>query len=338
MKTLITIFASLVFSLFISAQQQSMYVCGGSNTYNVGLLKLDAATCDSIFVGYTDSIILTDIAITSDHKLYGIDGTNLYEIDTSNGHLTIIRDINALHGINSLVADSAGNLITVHNDSLYQINRFIGQYFSLGYIGYGSAGDLTFYNDTLYLAGRDTCCSTKLIQIILSPLSAHAVGTMNAPNLYGINTVCINNVETMIATGGGLYNSNLYLVNPATASLTLLCDTIIHELINGAASIYDINGGGAASGCTAITGLLNAQAANDRVDVFPNPFTNRFTVSTNTNEESEIILFDVTSRELLRRSFVNSATINTEQLSRGIYFYEIKDKDGVVARGKVIKQ
>jgi hypothetical protein len=79
--------------------------------------------------------------------------------------------------------------------------------------------------------------------------------------------------------------------------------------------------------------------------LYPNPFEDKLTASPpaplqrrGEKEGFELTLFDVFGRVLLRRSFINSATINTEQLARGMYFYEIKDKDGVGARGKLVKQ
>jgi len=79
--------------------------------------------------------------------------------------------------------------------------------------------------------------------------------------------------------------------------------------------------------------------------LYPNPFEDKLNVTaepliplTRRGEEEELTLFDVMGRLLLRCSFVNRTTIKTEQLARGIYFYEIKDKDGVEARGKVVKQ
>ena len=86
--------------------------------------------------------------------------------------------------------------------------------------------------------------------------------------------------------------------------------------------------------------------------LYPNPFEDEFTVAASPpgplkgemaansplGGGGEFILFDVFGQVLLRRSFINSATINTEQLARGMYFYEIRDKDGVGARGKAVKQ
>ena len=223
MKTIYITLVSFTCCFYTFSQQQ-FYVCASAGR----LMKLNATTCDSTFIGVdsTNTVGCGSIAMTSDHKLYGLGCPYLFEIDTSNAQVTIISSnvSGGLSGANNLVADSAGNLLSVGvNDSLYQINRFTGQSFSLGYVGYSSAGDLTFYNDTLYLAAGDSCC-TILVKIILSPFSAYVVGVMSSSlAIFGINTVCINNVETMIASGGGGLNSysNIYKVNPANASLTL---------------------------------------------------------------------------------------------------------------------
>jgi hypothetical protein len=89
---------------------------------------------------------------------------------------------------------------------------------------------------------------------------------------------------------------------------------------------------------------------NQEFIFYPNPFDDKLNVASppaplpeqigtgqRRGEEEELTLFDVFGRVLLRRSFVNSATINTEQLEGGIYFYEVSGKDGVGARGKIVK-
>src|ERR1041385_1578667 len=112
MKTLYLLLSCFSFSCYVSGQQQLFYVCAGYE-----LLKINLTTCDTAFIGLTDSISLTDIAIAPDHRLYGIDGSRLYEVDTSNAHMTLISNLTALNGhlqaINSLVADSSGNLLTL---------------------------------------------------------------------------------------------------------------------------------------------------------------------------------------------------------------------------------
>jgi hypothetical protein len=72
--------------------------------------------------------------------------------------------------------------------------------------------------------------------------------------------------------------------------------------------------------------------------VYPNPFSDNLTIRNNSNESLEIILYDITGRELLLRYFTSSTTINTEQLSRGIYIYKIKNHTGREKTGKIVKE
>ena len=38
-----------------------------------------------------------------------------------------------------------------------------------------------------------------------------------------------------------------------------------------------------------------------------------------------------------QKEFINSISINTEQLAKGIYLYEVRNKNGVIKKGKVVK-
>ena len=86
-----------------------------------------------------------------------------------------------------------------------------------------------------------------------------------------------------------------------------------------------------------ITGIPNLQSSTFNFQFFPNPFTNNLNVEANNNELSEITLYDITSRKLLQQKFINSVSLNTEQLTKGIYIYEVRNKDGSCKKGKVVK-
>jgi OOP family OmpA-OmpF porin len=75
-----------------------------------------------------------------------------------------------------------------------------------------------------------------------------------------------------------------------------------------------------------------------QTEIFPNPVTDNLTINIYNNEQSEIILYDMSSRKLLQQTFKNSTTINLEQFARGIYFYEVRSKYGIIKNGKVIKE
>jgi len=168
-------------------------------------------------------------------------------------------------------------------------------------------------------------------------------------------------------------NINNYLPLPFTPQInnatTNVFDTINWIVVNGtytatgtenyliignfkddANTSYSFNGNGNISGayvyiddvclrpcngsCT--TGM-EEQAISAAVKIYPNPIMNKLNVWVKNNELSEIIIYDITSRKIFNQSFTNSTSINTEQLAKGIYLYEVRNKNGVIKKGKVVK-
>jgi hypothetical protein len=74
------------------------------------------------------------------------------------------------------------------------------------------------------------------------------------------------------------------------------------------------------------------------LNVFPNPCTDKLNIFIKGNDQNEIMLYDILSRKIMQKKFTNSATLNTEQLSRGIYIYEVRNKNGVIQKGEVVKE
>ncbi len=74
------------------------------------------------------------------------------------------------------------------------------------------------------------------------------------------------------------------------------------------------------------------------VSVFPNPVNQKLTVTTGVNEVCEIIVFDVTSQVMKQQSFTSSVVLNTEALAKGVYFYEVRTKKGIIKTGKIVKE
>ncbi|MFI5219461.1 MAG: T9SS type A sorting domain-containing protein [Bacteroidia bacterium] len=85
-------------------------------------------------------------------------------------------------------------------------------------------------------------------------------------------------------------------------------------------------------------GIDNTLDSQNMTSVSPNLVTNELNVKTNSNKLLEIILFDITSRKLLQQTFISSVSLNTEQLAKGIYLYEVRNKNGVIKKGKVVKE
>jgi hypothetical protein len=88
-----------------------------------------------------------------------------------------------------------------------------------------------------------------------------------------------------------------------------------------------------------LTPSTGIEDQNDKevTKIYPNPFSDKLTITAKTNQPLEITLYDITSRKLLQQQFTNSTSINTSQLSKGIYIYELRNNNGVIKKGRVVK-
>lgn len=85
--------------------------------------------------------------------------------------------------------------------------------------------------------------------------------------------------------------------------------------------------------------IQEAQLNKDMiVYTYPNPFSGALNIKINSSQPSEIILSDMVSRQVLREKLTNSVSINTEHLSKGVYVYEIRNEQGIIRKGKVVKE
>ncbi len=120
---------------------------------NSFIWRLNTKDCSYSFVVFINNYAFFDISFDTSGNLYGVSGDELLKIDTING------------GLNSLTifpdsAEIVAMTISAHNIIYlagsygefysYDLNTNVQSY--LGNIGYGAAGDLTFYNGELYMA------------------------------------------------------------------------------------------------------------------------------------------------------------------------------------------
>lgn len=90
--------------------------------------------------------------------------------------------------------------------------------------------------------------------------------------------------------------------------------------------------------CNSMTDQIKDYGFEIPFTIFPNPAFDNLNIEYYTNEPSEITLYDLSSRKLLQQAFTNTITINTEQLAKGIYLYTVRNRNGIIKNGKVIKQ
>ncbi|MBK9524974.1 MAG: T9SS type A sorting domain-containing protein [Bacteroidetes bacterium] len=88
--------------------------------------------------------------------------------------------------------------------------------------------------------------------------------------------------------------------------------------------------------CDVISGVKTISDA-DYIQLYPNPFLDQLNVFVNNNELTDIIVYDISSRKIIQKKFIRSFSLNTEELSKGIYLYKLINKSGVMKQGKLFK-
>ncbi len=83
---------------------------------------------------------------------------------------------------------------------------------------------------------------------------------------------------------------------------------------------------------------IDGKTEIERLNVFPNPFSNQLTFTLSKNNQTTITLYDFLGRQILQQIFTNTTTINTEQFAKGMYLYEVRNRNGIIKNGKVIKE
>jgi hypothetical protein len=84
-------------------------------------------------------------------------------------------------------------------------------------------------------------------------------------------------------------------------------------------------------------GLKELNSLSSQYSVFPNPFSNEITVNTTDKKSCEIIIYDITSRKVIQKKLSNSTMINTSELGKGVYIFEVRSNNTVLRKGKIIK-
>lgn len=74
------------------------------------------------------------------------------------------------------------------------------------------------------------------------------------------------------------------------------------------------------------------------VSISPNPFSDLLTIHLNNHIQTELILYDLALRRIFQQTFVSHISLNTEQLAKGAYIYEVQVKNGFFKKGIVVKE
>ena len=86
------------------------------------------------------------------------------------------------------------------------------------------------------------------------------------------------------------------------------------------------------------TGITYYNNNENRISVSPTLFSEKLYIKSDASASYEVILYSVSLEKLVHAKFNSSITMNTAQLAKGIYFYEVRNNSGVIKKGKVVKE
>lgn len=82
---------------------------------------------------------------------------------------------------------------------------------------------------------------------------------------------------------------------------------------------------------------LEEQNLNAEIKIYPNPVNDKISISSTGNELVEFVLYDISARKIISQSFINSTFINSSQLAKGLYVYEVRNANRVIMKGKILR-
>jgi hypothetical protein len=90
--------------------------------------------------------------------------------------------------------------------------------------------------------------------------------------------------------------------------------------------------------CATNVGMNEIAQNGNSVSVFPSLFTDELNVTYKGKESLQFILYDLSTRTVLNQFITGSTSLNTHQLAKGIYLYELRNENGLIKKEKVIKE
>lgn len=331
----------LILSLHAFAQQK-IYLCA-SGTTTSKFWSVDLNNCTYQAIGGPITTTFSDIAVTGDGRLWAVCGFNLYQVDTLTGAYTLAAVTPPIIGSNGLVELNDSMLLMSAGTDLYKVNVTSGAATLIGSTGYGSAGDLTWYDNDLYLtAANGILVRIQLNSTFSAITSSTAVNTISNPIPLCLGAITAPGIPNMII---GFSGTNAYRICPFDASYQLLCSSLIplgpgEEIFGAAAHRLPVQDP-LPEACHIVTSV-DEFSSSSGFKISPNPAYDQFTIYPGHLERSTIIKVDIndTSGRLILSRQTNdqeSTAFDISTLHSGIYFVNILDSEGNKLTRKLIK-
>lgn len=315
----------------VYGQQPPLFVEGGTGGQ---LISVTLADCHLRFIDTISPFGLQDLAFTNDGRLWGvtpdsITGGLLFRIDTATAQGIYIGHTDDIYG-NSLVALNDSILLMESQEDLYAINNRGASVHYIGHIGFPSYGDLTWYNNDLYMttpfyAWGGFIDFNVLIRITFNEAydSIRNVYAVNnewgklLPGCMALTTASVPGTDSSYIVG--FTGRDIIKINPEDGSFSTLCP-----------DAFPLGGIGGAAYVGAYPKAIPHPPSTDSfyMSVYPNPAHKKTTVELHhfkgNWEDLRLDLFDFSGRLLLRRGIQNPIEIlDLNPWSAGFYFVRV---------------
>jgi len=265
-RKIVILFTTLFFAGLGSVCSQGAYINTQSGIYQ---LNGGPGSCNRVQITNEcgPSNVLLSIAVYKDTLYYNTWTGQLKRFVIGvPGSCETLMEYGALY--NSMTVDKNG-VIYMASEALYRFDPHTKQFDNLGFMPFGSMGDLAFYHDKLLLAGYDPIdWTTGLFEIDINDPSQSKM-FMETPSFFGLLSYPVacgdNKYYGLLAIGAG--TTNLVELDLANKTLTGNTCTMPMDILDAASSTemgadnkVVITGLQISKSCQSSTGSVNVAA------------------------------------------------------------------------------
>jgi hypothetical protein len=190
--------------------------------------------------------------------------------------------------------------------------------------------------DNLQLQRLNTSCDTVVLQTSVS--FTFGYGT-TCPHLEYYETIGNSDtLELRLYYNVSGFWPQVGCVQTDTITTFVLPNTTVLKGITFAISEIDTN----ATSFTQIelcnTSGIETLHSDKSYVIAPNPFTSELRIHCKSNEQLALSIYNNLGHKIICREISTSDLIDTVNLAKGLYFYELCDDKGILSSGKLVKE
>ncbi len=190
--------------------------------------------------------------------------------------------------------------------------------------------------DNLQLQRLNTSCDTVVLQTSVS--FTFGYGT-TCPHLeYYEASVNSDTLELRLYYNVSGFWPQVGCVQTDTITTFVFPNTTVLKGITYALSEIDTNATSSAQIELCNTSGIETLHSDKSYVISPNPFTSELRIHCKSNEQLALSIYNNLGHKIICREISPSDLIDTVNLAKGLYFYELRDDKGILSSGKLVKE